>query len=81
MGTGDRDSGVIAAVIAGNGGSGSEREGDGVVGVLSLIESLVPVVHLIGVMVLEADVGVSDFLCLSHTFDQEGRVWRSRTRF
>ena len=57
MGAGDCDCGVIAAVIAGHGGSASCREAHGVVGVLSLIESLVPAENLIEAMVLAADVG------------------------
>jgi hypothetical protein len=56
MGAGDCDFSVIAAVIAGHGGSGNCREGHGVVGMVSRIESLVPTVNLIEVMVLAADV-------------------------
>jgi hypothetical protein len=56
MGTGDCDWGVIAAVIAGHGGSGNCREGHGVVGMVSRIESLVPAGNLNKVMVLAADV-------------------------
>jgi hypothetical protein len=56
MGAGDCDYGVIAAVIAGHGGSGNCREGHSVVGMVSRIESLVSAVNLIEVMVLAADV-------------------------